>query len=81
MYSLWYLGYSIYRTHLYENPLARRLLQMLVVCNIPLFLILGFFNKLNATPQTLPFIDFWGRITVYSCWFIGYEAYCRNMGA
>lgn len=49
----------------------------LVVLNVPLFLGLAWCNKLHMADEARSaiFIDFWGRLTVYSVWFIGYELY------
>ena len=75
VYSLWFTGYALYRKYLPEGGFFRKSVVWVVVINIPFFLLLGYFNKLSIDPKALPFIDFWGRITVYSLWFIVYEAY------
>lgn len=48
-----------------------------VILNVPLFLGLAWFNKLHMADEARSaiFIDFWGRLTVYSVWFIGYDLY------
>lgn len=48
-----------------------------VCLNVPLFLGLAWCNKLHMADEARSaiFIDFWGRLTVYSVWFIGYELY------
>ena len=75
VYSLWFTGYALYRKYLPEEGFFRKAAVFTVLINIPLFLLLGYFDKLSTDPKDLPFIDFWGRITVYSLWFIMYEAY------
>jgi hypothetical protein len=80
VYSLWYLAYALYRSYIFPYDLPRFFAKSIVCTNIPLFLFLGYLGKLDATPQTLPFIDFWGRVTVYSLWFIAYELYLDFMG-
>ena len=40
--------------------------------NIPLFLGLSYADKIKVTPENLAVIDFWGRLTVYSLWFMLY---------
>ncbi len=47
--------------------------------NIPLFLLLAYFDRISNDPQNLVFVDFWGRLTVYSLWFMVYEAYRKYM--
>lgn len=75
VYSLWFAGYALYRKYVYQHQTLRNIIIILVCLNIPFFLLLGYFDKLPTSPQTLPFIDFWGRLTVYSLWFIAYEFY------
>ena len=75
VYSLWFTGYAVYRKYLTRRDFLRRIVIFTVCVNIPLFLLLGYFNKLSTDPKALPFIDFWGRLTVYSLWFIMYELY------
>ncbi|WP_411728257.1 hypothetical protein, partial [Methyloglobulus sp.] len=48
--------------------------------NIPLFLLLAYYDKISNTPDMIVFVDFWGRITVYSLWFMCYEAYRKHLG-
>ncbi len=79
VYSLWFVGYAAYRQYIYDNITLRKFIIGLVCLNIPLFLLLGYFDKLSTTAVTLPFIDFWGRLTVYSLWFMGYEFYREFM--
>ena len=77
VYSLWFTGYALYRKYLPGKSALKNIIICIVCLNIPVFLILGYFNKLSPDLDTLPFIDFWGRITVYSLWFMAYEFY-RN---
>lgn len=77
VYSLWFTGYILYRKYLKDKIILKRLVIFIVCLNIPVFLTLGYFNKLSPDLKTLPFIDFWGRLTVYSLWFMAYEFY-RN---
>jgi hypothetical protein len=75
VYSLWFTGYILYRKYLDNKIILKRIIIFIVCINIPVFLTLGYFNKLSPDLKTLPFIDFWGRITVYSLWFMAYEYY------
>lgn len=79
VYSLWFVGYALYRQFIYNNIFLRRLIILLVCINIPFFLLLGYFDKLSTSSTALPFIDFWGRLTVYSLWFMAYEFYRNYM--
>lgn len=75
VYSMWFIGFAIYVKYLAKIPAARWLILTIVFLNIPLFLLLSYFNKISNAPDILVFIDFWGRITVYSLWVICYELY------
>ena len=77
VYSLWFTGYALYRKYLPNKSILKSVIVTIVILNIPVFLTLGYFNKLSPDLDTLPFIDFWGRLTVYSLWFMAYEFY-RN---
>ncbi|OFY26410.1 MAG: hypothetical protein A2275_00490 [Bacteroidetes bacterium RIFOXYA12_FULL_35_11] len=77
VYSLWFTGYALYRKYLPNKSILKSIIVTIVILNIPVFLTLGYFNKLSPDLDTLPFIDFWGRLTVYSLWFMAYEFY-RN---
>jgi hypothetical protein len=77
VYSLWFTGYTLYRKYLPKKSFLKTIIILIVCLNIPLFLILGYLNKLSPDLATLPFIDFWGRLTVYSLWVMAYEFY-RN---
>lgn len=81
VYSLWFIGYAVYRTYLQDLTFLRRLVLLIVCCNIPLFLLLAYFDKISNDPESLVFIDFWGRITIYSLWFICYEFYRKYIQA
>lgn len=77
VYSLWFTGYALYRKYLPQKSILKSIIIFIVCLNIPVFLTLGYMNKLSPDLATLPFIDFWGRLTVYSLWFMAYEFY-RN---
>jgi hypothetical protein len=79
VYSLWFTGYALYRKYLPEKSILKSIIIFIVCLNIPVFLILGYLNKLSPDLATLPFIDFWGRLTVYSLWFMAYELYRNYM--
>jgi hypothetical protein len=36
---------------------------------------MAYFDKIANTPDMIVYVDFWGRITVYSLWVICFEAY------
>lgn len=80
VYSLWFIGFAVYVKYLDKFKTIKLILLTAVCLNIPLFLLLAYFDKISNTPETLIFIDFWGRITVYSLWFICYEAYRKYIG-
>jgi hypothetical protein len=75
VYSLWFIGFTLYVKYLTNAPLIRRIILLLTCINIPFFLLLAYFDKIANTPDMIVFVDFWGRITVYSLWVICYEAY------
>jgi steroid 5-alpha reductase family enzyme len=75
VYSLWFIGFAVYLKYTSNNKIARWIVIFLICINIPLFLLLAYFDKISNTPDTIAIVDFWGRITVYSLWFICYEAY------
>jgi hypothetical protein len=79
VYSLWFTGYALYRKYLPVKSVLRTIIILIICITIPVFLTLGYFNKLSPDLATLPFIDFWGRITVYSLWFMAYEFYRQKM--
>lgn len=80
VYSLWFIGFAIYLKYLSKTPIVKWLVLSIISVNIPLFLLLAYFNKISNTPDMIVFVDFWGRITVYSLWFICYEAYQKYVG-
>jgi len=80
VYSLWFTGYALYRKYLPEKSILKSIIIFIVCLNIPLFLTLGYLNKLSPDLATLPFVDFWGRLTVYSLWFMAYEFYRNYIG-
>ena len=80
VYSLWFIGFAIYLKYLSKTPIVKWLVLSIISVNIPLFLLLAYFDKISNTPDTIVFVDFWGRITVYSLWFICYEAYRKYVG-
>ena len=75
VYSMWFIGFSLYLKYVsLVNPL-RNIVLFVTCINIPLFLLLAYFDTISNTPDTIVFVDFWGRITVYSLWVLCYEAY------
>jgi hypothetical protein len=80
IYSFWIIGYAAYRRYLDKEPVLKYAVIFLVCANIPLFLLLAYLEKVSNDPQNLVFVDFWGRLTVYSLWFMLYEAYRNYMG-
>jgi hypothetical protein len=80
VYSLWFIGFAIYVKYLSNTPVVRWLVLLIIGINIPLFLLLAYFDKISNTPDTIVFVDFWGRITVYSLWFLCYEGYRKYVG-
>ena len=81
VYSLWFVGYALYRRYLDVLPLAQNIIIGTIAFNIPLFLSLSYFDKVHVTEQNLAVIDFWGRLTVYSLWFMLYELYRKHLAA
>jgi hypothetical protein len=75
VYSFWFTSYAFYRLYLYKKVIIRRIVIFAVCINIPLFLMLGYFEVYTLNPNTAVYIDFWGRLTVYSVWFMAYELY------
>lgn len=66
VYSMWFIGFTVYIKYVYPSKSLRHLVLIVVSLNIPLFLLMAYFNKISNTPATIVFVDFWGRITVYS---------------
>jgi hypothetical protein len=79
VYSMWFIGFAIYLKYIATSKLLRVIVLAAVCINIPLFLILVYFDRISNTPDTIVFVDFWGRITVYSLWVICYEFYKNHI--
>ena len=79
VYSLWFVGYSLYRRYVADTPALRSTVIAVLVVNIPAFLLLSYYEVVTVTPATLAIIDFWGRLTVYSLWFMLYELYRTHL--
>ena len=75
VYSMWFIGFALYVKYISPIKQLRIMLLLIISLNIPLFLLMAYFDKISNTPDTIVFIDFWGRITVYSLWVLCYEAY------
>ncbi|NOT83819.1 MAG: hypothetical protein HOP02_03355 [Methylococcaceae bacterium] len=80
VYSLWFIGFALYVKYISHTPVLRGLVLFIISINIPLFLFLAYVDKISNTPDMIVFVDFWGRITVYSLWFMCYEAYRKYLG-
>ena len=81
VYSLWFVGYALYRRFLDGLPVIQNIIIGLIAINIPFFLILSYLDKVHVTEQNLAVVDFWGRLTVYSLWFMLYELYRKHLAA
>jgi len=75
VYSFWFISYALYRLYIYDKVMLRRIVIFVVCSNIPLFLLMGYFEVVSLDTHSAVFIDFWGRLTVYSLWFMAYELY------
>jgi len=80
VYSLWFIGFALYVKYVSRTSTLRWLILLIICINIPFFLLLAYFDKISNTPDMIVFVDFWGRITVYSLWFMCYEAYHKYLG-
>ncbi len=80
VYSLWFIGFALYIKYISNKPIIIYLILVVIAINIPLFLLLAYFDKISNAPNTIVFVDFWGRITVYSLWFMCYELYEKYLG-
>ena len=60
-----------------QKKIIKQILTSLIVGNTVLFLALAVLHLLSEDPKAAVFIDFWGRFTVYSLWFIGFVVYTR----
>jgi hypothetical protein len=81
VYSLWFIGFTLYVKYLSKVKPVRLAILTLVCANIPFFLLLAYFDKISNTPDTIVMVDFWGRITVYSLWVLCYELYRKYVEA
>ncbi len=81
VYSLWFIGFALYLKYIAKTPALKWLVLAIIAINIPFFLLLAYFDKISNTPDMIVFVDFWGRITVYSLWFMCYEAYRKYLDA
>ncbi len=79
VYSLWFIGFALYLKYISPNKVLRNSVVILISLNIPFFLLMAYFDKISNTPDMIIFVDFWGRITVYSLWFMCYEAYRKYL--
>ncbi len=79
VYSLWFIGFALYLKYVSPNKPLRNTIIILISLNIPFFLLMAYFDKISNTTDTIVFVDFWGRITVYSLWFMCYEAYRKYL--
>lgn len=75
VYSMWFIGFTAYTRYIANTFLPKVLVVSLVCINIPLFLLLAYNGKISNSPEMIVYVDFWGRITVYSLWVICYEFY------
>ncbi len=62
-----------------QKKIIKLFLSFLVVINTVLFLVMAYFHLLSTDPKSAVFIDFWGRFTVYSLWFIGFALYVKYL--
>ncbi len=62
---------------LHQKIKLKLFLSFLVVTNTLIFLVMAYFHLLSTDPKSAVFIDFWGRFTVYSLWFIGFALYLK----
>ena len=79
VFSLWFIGFALYLKYISPNKPLRNIVLTAISLNIPFFLLMAYFDKISNTPETIVFVDFWGRITVYSLWFMCYEAYRKYL--
>lgn len=79
VYSLWFIGFALYIKYISSNKPLRNIVLLLIIFNIPFFLLMAYLDKISNTPDMIVFVDFWGRITVYSLWFMCYEAYRKYL--
>ena len=67
VYSLWFIGFALYVKYVSKTPVLRLLVLLVIAINIPLFLLLAYFDKISNTPDMIVFVDFWGRILSTRC--------------
>ena len=79
VYSMWFIGFALYLKYIAPSKQLRVIVLSVVCINIPFFLTLAYFDKISNAPDTIVFVDFWGRITVYSLWVICYEFYKNHI--
>lgn len=79
VYSMWFIGFALYLKYIAPSKLLRVIVLSVVCINIPFFLTLAYFDQISNAPDTIVFVDFWGRITVYSLWVICYEFYKNHI--
>ncbi len=75
VYSMWFIGFSLYVRYISPIKPLKNMVLLATCFNIPLFLLMAYFNQISNTPDTIVMVDFWGRITVYSLWVLCYESY------
>ena len=75
VYSLWFVGFVLYSRYVRQHRLLRLLVIAAVCIDIPVFLGMAWFDRITVNAHTLPFVDFWGRLAVYSFWVLAYEFY------
>ena len=78
--SLWFIGWFAFSKIPRDSRMMRGFVLLLVCGNIPLFLSLAYFDKISMNENSIVFVDFWGRLTVYSVWVLCYEVYKIYMG-
>jgi hypothetical protein len=66
VYSLWFIGFAIYLKYVSKTTYVKWLVLSLIIINIPVFLLMAYFDMISNTPDTLVFVDFWGA---YYCLF------------
>ena len=79
VYSFWFVCYALYRKYLIDHAIFKRIIIFAVCTNIPAFLLMGYLDVFEINPHSAVFIDFWGRLTVYSLWFMAYELYRESL--
>ena len=63
-----------------ENKnIIKQLLGALIAANAIIILVLAYLQVFSSTPRAIVFIDFWGRLTIYSLWLMAYDFYQNYM--